>query len=253
MTDPDVRRGWLALAEHAARAGADALARTADRGRTIEREEGRETKIIADVKAEAAVVSVLQTGSTFPVLSEEAGDLGGALEAIGFRWIIDPLDGSLNYSRDIPLSVVSVALWHGDDAVLGVVVDPARQDVYTGIVGDAAWLNGMAVRTSDVAAMGSAVLCTGFPVSSDFSTEAITGFVQAVQGFKKVRMLGSAALSLAYVACGRADVYREDEIKLWDVAAGVALVRAAGGTVRIEAGRQPLTRRVLAANGRFEV
>lgn len=251
MIDTDGRRDWLALAEQAARAGAEALAHAAKHGRVVEREEGRETKIVADVKAEDAIVSVLQAGSPFPILSEEAGDLGGALATVGFRWIVDPLDGSLNYSRDIPLSVVSVALWDRDDAVLGVLIDPARQDVYTGLVGDGACLNGAPVSVSRIDAMKDAVLCTGFPVGADFSTEALMGVVQRVQGFKKVRMLGSAALSLAYVACGRAEVYREDEIKLWDVAAGIAIVLSAGGTVRIKPGHQPLTRKVTAGNGRF--
>ena len=159
----------------------------------------------------------------------------------------------MNYSRGIPLAVISVALWHGDDPVLGVVIDPARRDTYSGLVGDGTRLNGVPVRTSNIDTVKNAVICTGFPVSTDFSTDALIRFVQRVQGFKKVRMLGSAALSLAYVACGRTDVYSEDEIKLWDVAAGLALVQAAGGSVRTEAGRQPLTRKVTATNGRLDV
>ena len=95
------------------------------------------------------------------------------------------------------------------------------------------------------------MLCTGFPAASDFSSDAVASFVQAVQTFRKVRLLGSAALSLAWVACGRADAYAERDIRLWDVAAGLALVRAAGGAVSAEPGREALTRMVRATNGRL--
>ena len=92
-----------------------------------------------------------------------------------------------------------------------------------------AWLNGQKISTNKVKEKSQAILATGFPVSTDFSKDALLDFVEDIRGYKKIRLLGSAALSLAYVACGRADVYKENNIKIWDVAAGLALVKAAGG------------------------
>jgi len=84
-------------------------------------------------------------------------------------------------------------------------------------------------EVSETTEISKAVLCTGFPVSTDFSQKSLLGFIEDIREYKKIRLLGSAALSLAYVACGRADVYMENDIKIWDVAAGISLVKAAGG------------------------
>src|SRR5439155_12695697 len=110
-----------------------------------------------------------------------------------------------------------------------VVHDPVHDETFTGIVGTGAWLNGETIRTSSVSDPGRAVLCTGFPVGLRLTDSAVAGVVEQVRRFMKVRLLGSAALSLAYVAAGRADGYAEQAIRVWDVAAGLALVLAAGG------------------------
>ena len=248
MNAQDLAR-WLKLAEGAARLGGDALA-SCSRGREVRSDLGREVKIVADVVVERVVIEALHAGSPFPILSEEAGGVPG--ETAGpLRWVVDPLDGSVNFARGIPLSAISIGLVDGDEPVLGVTLDPLRGELFAGIVGEGAWLDGAPIRTSEVATPREAVLCTGFPAASDFSSDAVASFVQAVQTFRKVRLLGSAALSLAWVACGRADAYAERDIRLWDVAAGLALVRAAGGAVSAEPGREALTRMVRATNGRL--
>jgi myo-inositol-1(or 4)-monophosphatase len=112
-----------------------------------------------------------------------------------------------------------------------VVLDVPADDLYAGVVGHGARCNGTAIRVSKVRSAAKAILATGFPVQRDFSSAALQEFLASVQRYKKIRMLGSAALSLAYVAAGRADVYAEDGVMLWDVAAGLALVHAAGGVV----------------------
>lgn len=250
MNTPSEITRWLSVAEEAARLGAEALARAHVSGRVVAREEGREVKIAADTVAETVIIDHLQRASPFPILSEERGAVG-RFEDGGLRWIIDPLDGSFNFARQIPLFVISIALCAGDEPLLGVVNDPGRNEVFTGVVGAGAWLNGAPMATSAVTEAAQAVLCTGFPVATDFSTEAVTGFVRRVQAYKKIRMFGTAALSLASVASGRVDAYQEDNIKIWDVAAGLALVRAAGGRVVVTPGRDALTRMVLATNGRL--
>lgn len=241
---------WLGLAKRAAAHGARLLRSRGGLGRRICHARGRDIKIAADAEIDQAIVALLASDDGFPLLTEESGHVGHSASAGGYCWIVDPLDGSFNYSRRIPLCAVSVALWRGSQPLLGVVHDPMRREVFSGIVGVGAWLNGRRMTISDVRLPERGVLCTGFPVASEFSTAAVARVVRAVRAFKKVRWLGSAALSLAYVASGRADAYMESEIYVWDVAAGVALVLAAGGQVRVRAGRQPLTRVVMANNGR---
>jgi myo-inositol-1(or 4)-monophosphatase len=239
----------LKLAEQTAAAAARALARRR-RGASVLSRQRRDVKVDADAHLDALIVARLRRASAIPVLTEESGWTGGEVRR-GLRWIVDPLDGSLNHSRGLPLSAISIGLWDGDTPVLGVVHDPSRKEMFSGIAGRGAWINGVPMRTSTVARPAQAVLCTGFPVAADFSRGALGGFVGQIRRYQKVRLLGSAALSLAYVASGRADAYREDEIKVWDVAGGAALVAAAGGRVSIRKGRHPLTRRVRASNGRL--
>jgi myo-inositol-1(or 4)-monophosphatase len=130
--------------------------------------------------------------------------------------------------------------------VLGVVYDFTREELFSGVVGDGAFLNEAPIRVSKTTAPGEAIAFTGFPSAASFETDSLTSFVEMLQRFKKVRLLGSAALSLAYVACGRGDVYIEQRIRIWDIAAGVALVNAAGGAFQT-LGTDPLD--VYADNG----
>lgn len=223
------RREWLPLAVRAARAAGEHLARSRTQAARVSAESQRDVKLQADVEAEVRIVDVLRGGSPFSILSEERGHIEGSDDEGDARWIVDPLDGSLNYLQEIPFCGVSIGLWNATEPLLGVVYDFIRDECFTGIVGDGAWRNDVAIRVAATTACERAVLSTGFPAATDFSTEALGDFVERVRAYRKVRLLGSAALSLAYVACGRVDAYVERDIKLWDVAAGLALVQAAGG------------------------
>jgi len=192
----------------------------------------RDIKLHADREAEDIILRELRAGSDYPVLAEESGTHNLAA-ADATYWIVDPLDGSLNYNRGIPFSCVSIGLWQGERPVLGVVVDVRSDNVFSGVVGQGAWCNEQPVSVSGVTDPKDAVLATGFPVSRDFGPEAVGRFVEQIRSFKKVRLFGSAALSLAYTACGWVDAYAEEGIMLWDVAAGIALVESAGGEVTI--------------------
>jgi fructose-1,6-bisphosphatase/inositol monophosphatase family enzyme len=220
---------WLPLATQAARIVGDDLARNRADGARVTAQRHHDVKLRADVAAEDRIVYVLRGGSPFAILSEERGRIEGAGDASGLRWIVDPLDGSLNYLQGIPFCCVSIGLWDAERPLLGVVYDFDRGELYTGVVGDGAWRDGTPIRAASTNTCDRAVLCTGFPAATDFSPEALTDFVDRVRAYRKVRLLGSAALSLAYVASGRADAYVERDIKVWDVAAGLAIVRAAGG------------------------
>lgn len=222
---------YLQLASGIAHEAADALAGEGHRLRIVRRslERHREVKLQADARMHRLIADRLRAASSFLVVSEEEGRLSESLPAGGYAWIVDPLDGSLNFARGLPWSCISLGLWWGMTPVLGVIQDVNRPEQFQGIVGTGAWLNGKPIRVREVRDKSLAVLCTGFPVRRDYSTPALRGFIADVQAYQKIRMLGSAGLSLAYVACGRADVYQEEAVGLWDVAAGLAIVRAAGG------------------------
>jgi len=235
----------LSLAQSVAlEAGRILRSRSADLN-GVREDQGKDLKLQADVRAEEAILQRLQAATDFPILSEESG------ASIGFRtdaeyWVIDPLDGTLNFSRRLPLSCVSIGLWRGEQPLLGVVHDFERDETFTGLVGDGAACNGTPIRVNSVTETAKAVLATGFPSGRDFGDAPLLAFCRKVQGFKKVRLLGSAALSLAWLAAGRLDAYAEDDIWFWDVAAGLALVTAAGGEFRKEPGSRRFQHRVIA-------
>lgn len=192
---------------------------------------GHDIKLAADREAEAIIVGQLGE-SGFPILAEERGEIGNVATSAPV-WVVDPLDGTMNFSRGIPLCCVSIALMEGEQPVLGVVYDFNRDETFAGLAAGGAWLNGAPICVSQVAAPDRAVLATGFPSFRDYSPEALKQTIESFRSFKKVRMLGSAALMLAYLASGRVDAYQEEDIMLWDVAAGLALVKGAGGSVSV--------------------
>ena len=194
---------------------------------------GRDVKHRADIISEQIIIETLLEGSSYPVLTEESGELG-LVNNDSLMWIIDPLDGTVNYSRRICLCCVSIALWRGSEPILGVINDFNHGEIFSGIVGGGALCNGNPIFASNIKKPGDSILATGFPVNRDFSAKAIKDFLSRVREFKKIRLLGSAALSLAYTACGRVDAYVEEDIMLWDVAAGIAIVKAAGGFVSLQ-------------------
>jgi len=199
-------------------------------------EEAHDIKLQADREAEACILAQLADRMPLPVLTEESGE-HGAVDENGRMWVVDPLDGTFNYSRGLPLCCSSVGLWAGGRPVLGVVYNFMRDELFTGIVGQGAWRNGEAIAASGVREPARAALATGFPHHQDFGDEPLRRFIRQVQGTKKIRMLGSAALMGAYVACGWLDAYLEEDIWLWDVAAAVAVAQAAGAAVAIRPGQ----------------
>ncbi len=208
----------------------EAAALLSPSGRNVTASLPRDVKVEADGQLNRFIQNRLKDASSFPILSEE-DSLSSNFNFSGPVWIIDPLDGSLNYSKNIPFFCVSIALWEEGKPYLGVVYDSNRGELFEGIVGDGAWLNGTPFKMETSLPKGDAILCTGFPTGRDFSEPSLKAFVEEIKAYKKIRLFGSAALSLAYVASGRADAYHEDSIAIWDVAAGLALVSAAGGAI----------------------
>lgn len=193
---------------------------------------GKDIKLENDRKSEDLIVSILKkTG--IPILSEERGLTEGTTNT-DLKWIVDPLDGSANFWKGMrELTCVSVALWEKESPVIGIVNRFHTGELFSGITGEGAFLNGESIYTSDVTELNKAVFATGFPVMRSYESDSLNQFIRRIQEFKKIRMLGAAAVMGAFVACGRVDAYREDDIMLWDIAASSALVKAAGGYVQI--------------------
>lgn len=177
----------------------------------------------------------------------------------GYRWYIDPLDGTVNYAHGFPMFCVSLGLYRGDEPVLGVILDPLRQELFTAIAGQGAYLDRPQGRhrlhVSRETELVAALLATGFPydvhTSPDNNLDFLGAFTRRAHG---IRRAGSAALDAAYVAAGRLDGYWELKVYCWDIAAAVLIVREAGGRVTFLDGRPfRMERRfnILISNGRL--
>ena len=202
----------------------------------------KDISLSTDKYLDKEITTFLQSNLPYPILSEESGKKLDFRDYDDYFWIIDPLDGTLNYSRSIPISCISIALWQKQNPVIGIIYDFYHDEMFIGITGKTpihektgAWLNQQELITSDISNKGQGIICTGFPSWRNYSTGSLTAFVKKVQDWKKVRLIGSAALSLAWVASGRVDAYMEEDIRIWDVAAGLAIVKAAGGNIYFKA------------------
>jgi myo-inositol-1(or 4)-monophosphatase len=241
----------LAIADRVAADAGAALKSHRDEWGVIAANQGREVKIDADARAEELILEALGRVAPFPVISEEAGWVRDTADHNGYVWAVDPLDGSVNYLRGYPHCAVSIALLKAGNPVLGVVDCFVMRERFTGAAGVGAWLNGAPMRVSDIADPARGILQTGVP--SRASADSMRLFEARLSAWQKVRMIGSAASALAYVAAGRAEAYRESGSMIWDVAAGCALVRAAGGEFRIGGAALDQPLEVAASNSRVEL
>lgn len=186
------------------------------------------------------------------ILAEE----GGAHEAApaAWRWVIDPLDGTVNYAHGYPCFCVSIGVEHRGERSVGVVYDPLRDELFEAVRGGGARRNGRAVSVSEETSLGRALLATGFAYDVHRSDDDnLDRWARAVKRAGGVRRGGSAALDLCYVACGRLDGYWELKLHPWDVAAGILIVEEAGGRVTdLAGGPVPASgREIAASNGRI--
>ncbi len=182
----------------------------------------------ADREAEAAIRDfLLGRHPDHAFLGEEEGASGEGR----FRWIVDPLDGTVNFAHRFPFFAVSVALEKDGELLLGVVLDSVHDELFTAVRGGGAFLNGARIRVSETRDLRRALLATGFPYDVDRVPEAVEYFRRVLTLGVPVRRPGAAALDLAYVAAGRIDGFWEMKLNPWDVAAGVLLIQEAGGRV----------------------
>lgn len=216
--------------------------------RTLDYKSRSELVTDMDVAGERLIVERIAT--RFPdhhIITEEGG---GREQVSAWQWLIDPIDGTHNYARGVPCYSVSIALPHDQRPAFGVVYNPTHDECFAAGDGPAT-LNGKPIRVSTVDRLARAGVWTGFPYPDGTRTASVSDLGTLQATVQDLRVMGSAALDLCFVAAGHADVYWEPELKPWDSAAGALVVVRAGGRVSDRNGQpfSPWTPSVLASNG----
>ncbi len=264
MKPAELKQG-LACAVKAARAAGKLMRQNLRASKKINSKTQHDIKLELDVRCQKLIEKIL--ASAFPrvaVLGEEG--ISGNPEAAQ-RWVVDPIDGTVNFAYGIPHACVSIALqirssrfdvpsskFHPSgieeyDTVVGVVYDPFCDELWTAVRGGPARLNGKLIRVSERRALRETIVAIGFAKSSASLEHTLPYFNRLVRRTRKVRMMGSAALAMTYVAKGRFDAYVERGIRLWDVVAGGLIVECAGGEYWREPVAGDYTYRMITSNG----
>ena len=192
----------------------------------------KDTKLKADIESENLIKSIISSESTYPILAEESGkssnDLGDVF------WVIDPLDGTSNYNRDIPICCVSIGLVIEMKPILGIIYDFNNDHMYSGDkFSNISKMNDISINVSQKSDKKESILITGLPHDTDYSDSSLNNMIKDMQDWQKIRMIGSAAIAACYIASGKAERYQETGIYLWDIVAGAAIVESAGGSAEI--------------------
>lgn len=251
MTDAQEHE-LLAVAQEAAQAGGAEL-----RSRFGRPQDGVRTKTTptdpvsdADLSAEGAVRSVLEARRPDDAILAEEGGASGGDGAL--RWIVDPLDGTVNFLFGVPVFCVSIACEDADGVVAGVVLDPVREECFAATRSGAPTLNGLPFAAPARAAMSEALVATGFGYDSELRARQAEALARVLPAVRDIRRLGSAALDLCWTAIGRYDAYFERGLKRWDLAAGGLIASRAGLEVRpVPEGGPTLPAGLLAAPGAY--
>ena len=185
----------------------------------------------SDKKVEKILIEELQKARpSYSILSEEIGEINNDLS---FRWIVDPIDGTSNFLHGIPHFGISIGLEHNKEIICGIIYDPIKDEMFTAEKGNGSYLNNHRMRVSSRSKLKDSIIFTGGPKFSSKNKDLI---IKEYNNFSSqvlipVRKLGSAALDMAYVAAGRCDGYWQRDLNYWDIAAGIILVKEAGGFV----------------------
>ena len=220
---------YLNAAENAARAAGKLLRENFQQQQRVKASAAHDIKLEIDVRAQELIGKLLLEEFPEHALYGEEGIVGD--QSSDHQWVVDPLDGTVNYFYGIPHFCVSIALRLQKEIVVGVIYDPIRSEMWTGQRGEVSKLNGAPIHVSDRAELAEAVISIGLAKTGETINTNFPRLQQMIHRVRKCRVLGSAALDLAYVASGRFDAYIETGISLWDIAAGSLLVENAGGTV----------------------
>jgi myo-inositol-1(or 4)-monophosphatase len=210
-----------------AREASALLSEYARRGVEFELKGEHDLVTAADRASEQLIVERLQ--AAYPghsIVGEEGGERAGSSE---YRWYVDPLDGTTNFAHGFPVYNVTLALEYKDELIAGVTADPTRDEIFSAERGGGAFLNGQRIHVSEASDLSEALAATGFPSRKRHQNVNVHFFHQVSMVTHGVRRAGAAAIDLAYTACGRVDFFWEFQLNPWDIAAGILLVREAGG------------------------
>ncbi len=254
MKEIDFKKA-LACAVEAASAAGLLMQKNLNRAKKTNHVEQHDIKLDLDVRCQKTIEKKLV--GTFPetaILGEEG--VSGDQEA-SYRWVVDPIDGTVNFTYGIPHACVSIALQRrikgtsteGYETVVGVVLDPFCNELWTAIRGKRARLNGRKISVSNRSRLDESIISVGFAKTTETLNEMLPRFGNLIRKVRKVRIMGSAALALTYVASGRFEAYWEGGIRLWDIAAGGLIVECAGGEFWNEPVAGEHVYRVIASNG----
>ena len=237
----------------AAKAGAAEIQRFFNSSFQISNKEGVNNLVTeADHASEKAIIDIIK--SKFPdhyILSEEAGEI---IQDSTYKWIIDPIDGTVNFAHGIPLNCVSIGIEHNNEMILGAVYNPHMNEFFLAEKGKGATLNDKAIQVSKETEVMKACLVTGFPYTYiNIPNGPLEIFSRLIRKGVPVRRLGSAAIDLCWVACGRFDGFYEHKLESWDSAAGFLIVEEAGGKVTDFDGKRfsPYQYKIVATNGKI--
>jgi len=223
---------YLVAATEAGHAAGDLLRARFEKPRKVNAATKHDIKLDVDVEAQDLIAEMLLTRFPEHALYGEEGIVGD--QASEYQWVVDPLDGTVNYFYGIPHFCVSIALRFQGAVIVGVIFDPIRDELWTTEKGGPPLLNGQEIHVSARANLAEAVLSIGLAKTSTTIDAGLPLLEKMAHRARKCRLLGSAALDLAYIACGRLDAYIEQGISLWDIAAGWLLVENAGGRVELK-------------------
>ncbi len=242
-------RNFLEAAEEIAREAGGIISELAAQRIGFELKGAYDLVTAADRASEKRVVERLhECFPTHAIVAEEGSGLEGSSE---FRWYVDPLDGTTNFAHGFPVYNVSLGLERAGELIAGVIYDPTRDEMFKAERGSGAFLNGQRIHVTKTSRIEDSLAATGFPSRKRHQNVNVHFFYQLAMSSHGVRRAGAAAIDLAYVACGRLDLFWEFNLNPWDMAAGALLVREAGGIVTDMHGA-PLDLRgqhVLADNG----
>ncbi len=254
----------LSIASQIARDAGDFLRNHFGKVQQVKKAETHDIKLQIDVDCQRLIeTQLLKAFPKHSIIGEEESYGDSQVE---YRWVVDPLDGTVNYNHGIPHFAVSIALqqsnpkaksasiFGGYELQLGVVYDPMRDELFTTEKGKGTYLNGHPIFVSQRSRIEEAILALGFSKSEESIQRGLPHFQRLIRTARKLRMMGSAALDLAYIACGRLEAYSEFKVQLWDIAAGILMVEEAGGRVELEqAPDQPHSFKILASNGKVDL
>lgn len=219
---------------------------------TVDENLAHDIKLELDKRAQTLIESLLLSRYPDHAIYGEEGIRGD--QDSEFQWIIDPIDGTVNFFYGIAHFAVSIALRHAGRIVAGVIYDPMRDELWAVEEGHPATLNGLPIAVSNRATLSDAIVSVGVSKTLDSVNASLPTFTHFVRNAKKCRMMGSASLDIAYVSCGRLDAYIEGQISLWDIAAGLLLVESAGGQVELQPhATLPDKYSIVATSGRIDL